>query len=211
MANPQPALPGPLPDEEFIDDSLMHRIQSGDHGALDEALSLYWIPLVRYASGFLGSSDAAEDAAQEVFVRLWRHRHEWSATESLRAYLYRILRNHLLNERRAQRVRSRWRERVLRKRLRDPATPVEIAEHGELSEAVRAALDALPPRRREVFTLARFHGLSYREIAETLDVSPQTVANQMSAALTTLRERLAPFLSEKEGVPYLRVVPGSRS
>jgi len=201
MANPHPAFPEPLPDQEFVDDSLMHRIQSGDHNALDEALSMYWGPLVRYASGFLGSSDAAEDAAQEAFVRLWKHRHEWSPTESLRAYLYRILRNHLLNERRAQRVRARWRDKVLCRKPRGPFTPLELAEHGELNTAVCAALDKLPPRRREIFTLARHHGLSYREIAETLDVSPQTVANQVSAALTTLREQLAPFLRHSNRAP----------
>jgi len=210
MATPYSAVPDLAVDQRPEDADLMHRIQAGHHDALDEALSLYWEPLVRYARGFLGSADAAEDAAQEAFVRLWKHRNDWSANESLRAYLYRILRNHLLNERRAQRVRARWRERMLRRRPRGPATPIENAEYGELNAAVRAALDELSPRRREVFTLARFHGLSYREIAETLDVSPQTVANQMSATLTTLRERLTPILSIADDVPHLRLVSSRR-
>jgi len=205
MATPHPSVLDLAVDERPDDADLMHRIQSGEHRALDEALSEYWEPLVRYASGFLGSSDAAEDAAQEAFVRLWKHRNKWSATESLRAYLYRILRNYILDERRAQRVRSRWRERALLRKPHGPMTPVEYLEHGELSDAVSTALADLPPRRREVFTLARFHGLSYAEIAEAMDVSPQTVANQMSAALSTLRERLAPFLAPPDR-PHLWLV-----
>jgi len=206
MADPRPSFSEISAAPESGGATLMERIQAGDPGALNEALAEFWEPLVRYAHSFLGSSDAAEDAAQETFVRLWRHREEWSATESLRAYLYRIIRNHLMNERRAQRVRARWRDRVLRRPPRGPTTPMEITEHGELADAVRAAIEDLPPRRREVFILARFHGLSYGEVAETLDVSPQTVANQMSAALKTLRERLAPFLVSGDGVRHLRLV-----
>jgi RNA polymerase sigma-70 factor (ECF subfamily) len=56
---------------------------------------------------------------------------------------------------------------------------------------VESAITALPERRREIFVLSRYHGLSYREIAEVLEISPQTVANQLSAALATLRESLA--------------------
>lgn len=202
-----------LPDrpaaEEHSDAALMGRIQADDSAALDEVLASYWEPLVLHARSFLGSQDAAEDAAQETFVRFWRHRHAWTASESLRAYLFRILRNHLLNERRAERVRARWRDRVLRRVTRGPSTPVELVERGELSDAVRAALEDLPARQCEVFMLARFHGLSYKEIAESLNVSPQTVANQMSAALSRLRARLTPFLNSSDG-SHLRLVPTRR-
>lgn len=199
--------PGVSADGKPDETDLMRRIQSGDHTALDEALTRYWAPLVRYAQGFLHSRDAAEDAAQEAFVRLWKGRGEWTPTGSLQGYLYRILRNHLLNERRAQRVRARWHERVLRREIKRPPTPLEMTEGGELADAVREALEQLPPRRREVFTLIRFHGFSYGEVAETLGISPQTVANHMSAALSALRTRLAPFLPSPDR-PHLRVLPG---
>lgn len=210
-------MPSPFPAHEDLEkgkedarSSWMTRIQAGDHAALEEVLAEYWEPLVRYSRSFLGSRDAAEDAAQETFVRLWRHRNEWCASESIRAYLYRILHNHLLNERRARKVRARWRDQAVRRKPRGPATPIELAERSELSDAVKEALAALPPRRREVFTLARFHGLSYAEIAEVLNVSPQTVANQMSAALSTLRDRLSPFLANS-GLAHLRLLPDRRN
>jgi RNA polymerase sigma-70 factor (ECF subfamily) len=68
-----------------------------------------------------------------------------------------------------------------------------------LEDAFREALGALPPRKREVFTLARFQGLSYAEIAGVLGTSPQTVANQMSAALQQLRVALRSFRGADHG------------
>jgi RNA polymerase sigma-70 factor (ECF subfamily) len=75
-------------------------------------------------------------------------------------------------------------------------TPLELAERAELREVLIKAVDALPPRRREVFVLARFHGRSYRDIADIMDISPQTVANQVSAAVRDLRRRLRPEMAK---------------
>jgi RNA polymerase sigma-70 factor (ECF subfamily) len=57
-------------------------------------------------------------------------------------------------------------------------------------------IDELPPKRREVFVLARFHARTYRDIAEIMDISPRTVANQLSAAVRDLRKRLQPELAK---------------
>jgi RNA polymerase sigma-70 factor, ECF subfamily len=68
--------------------------------------------------------------------------------------------------------------------------PDEHAMERELQIRLREALLSLPARRREIFDLARFQGLTYQEIAEVLSLSPQTVANQVSAAFRSLREVL---------------------
>lgn len=176
------------------DRSLMERIHSGDPAALDTVLVRYWAPLVSYAKRLLSDEDAAEDVVQETMLRVWRLRRQWTPTQKLRGFLYQITRNLALNERKKGRVRKGWEQ----KRGREPqgytATPIELLERTELREALDQAIEALPPRRREVFILSRYHGHKYREIAEIMDVSPQTVANQMSAALDELRERLRPQL-----------------
>ncbi len=73
----------------------------------------------------------------------------------------------------------------------DPLTRVQ---ESELRAAARDAVEALPRRRREIFRLVRQRGLSYREAAETLGISPKTVANQMSLAMNNLRSALEPHL-----------------
>ena len=75
-------------------------------------------------------------------------------------------------------------------------TPAEETIAADLRRAAAQAVSDLPPKRQEVFRLAREEGLSYAEIASVMDVSPQTVANQMSLALADLRRALSPFLAE---------------
>jgi RNA polymerase sigma factor (sigma-70 family) len=79
---------------------------------------------------------------------------------------------------------------------RSVATPLDEAGASELAERISAALASLPARRREVIELARFQGLSYREIADVMGISPQTVANQMTQAMHQLRELLGDRLYE---------------
>jgi RNA polymerase sigma-70 factor, ECF subfamily len=70
-------------------------------------------------------------------------------------------------------------------------------EENELLRYFERAVSHLPPRRQEIFVLARAHGLSHQEIAEVMKISPQTVANQMSAALADLRQALGPLLDRQ--------------
>jgi RNA polymerase sigma-70 factor, ECF subfamily len=166
--------------------SIMERIHGGDRSAMDELLQTYWAPLVSYAQQIVRSRDTAEDVVQEVALRIWERRNEWTPTDRLQAFLYRTTRNEALNQRRGRRTRDRILGSLPLLRRTGPS-PEEISRDSDLSRSVRRAIDSLPPRRREIFILARFHGQSHREIAEILDISPQTVSNQMSSALSQLR------------------------
>ena len=77
-------------------------------------------------------------------------------------------------------------------RIRDWASlsPAETLERDELKAVIQESIDALPERRREVYVLSRQHGLTYKEIAIVMDISPKTVDTQMVAALKFLRKRL---------------------
>jgi len=170
----------------------MERIHSGDSSALHQVLDRYWTPLVSYARRLVADGDTAEDIVQETMLRLWNQRAEWTPTQQLQGFLYRITRNLALNEQKRSRLRSGWVTRSAQEPVDAPSTPLELVEMAQLRATLDQAIDALPPKRREVFILARYHGHSYREIAEIMGISPQTVANQMSAALNDLREILRP-------------------
>jgi RNA polymerase sigma-70 factor, ECF subfamily len=183
------------------DSDLLTEIRASDPAAFDEAMRRHWTPLLRYAAGLATDGDAAEDAVQEAFVRLWARRQKWRTSESLRALLFRMVRNDLLNHSRARRTRDRLLGRLACRPKRSPATPAQLTEQNDLAGAIDRAVASLPDRRREVFVLIRHSGLSYREAAGVMGVSPQTVANQMSAALITLREQLAPYLESENSEP----------
>ncbi|MEP7382766.1 MAG: sigma-70 family RNA polymerase sigma factor [Gemmatimonadota bacterium] len=159
-----------------------------DYGTL---LARHWGPLVGFATSILRSDESSEDIVQSAFVRLWEERTPREAEHEV-AWLYRTVRHLALNERRWRRVRATWRAQVLAQARLAPEPDEEEANEPR----VRSAVAALPRRRREVFELARFHGLSYRQIATALSLSPQTVANHMSAALRDLRVALGDLLQE---------------
>lgn len=167
----------------------MRRLRLGSTSALAELMKLYWPPLVRYATRLVGSIDVAEDLVQEAFVSIWKRRATWSPTGTPRAFLYQVTRNLASKHHRRLFVRRRAVELVRVESLR-PATPQEDVEREELRAAFEAALAELPPRRREAFVLARYHQMSLKEIGEVMGTSPQTVANQISAAAADLRRRL---------------------
>jgi RNA polymerase sigma factor (sigma-70 family) len=170
--------------------SLMEEIREGSPRAFQELVDRLWPELVRFAVWDNGDPDAARDAVQEAFIDFWRRRDSWVQAGSPRAYLYRAVRHQLLDEQRRKKVRESW---AARERLRlppRPADPGEVLAATRAEEAFAEAVASLPPRRREAFSLVVLRGLSHREAAEVLDVSEQTVANQVSTALREVREIL---------------------
>ena len=173
----------------------LERIRSGDSEALGLLLRETWAPLVRYLLTFLDSIEAAEDAAQEAFVRLWEHRDRWESG-SARAMVFRIGRNVALDFRRRTEVRRRWRRDHRHDPTYSPPTPEEELTGAEFLLRFREALESLPPRRREVFELIRLRGLSHRDAAEVLEVSDRTVANHLMLAMKDMKEMLSEFPAE---------------
>jgi RNA polymerase sigma-70 factor (ECF subfamily) len=166
----------------------MVQVAASDVAALDELVRRFWGPLTAYASRMLGDRDAGKDVAQTAIIRLWQRRVEWRAG-SVRAYLIRLTRNLCLDDARRNDVRTRLSHAVRDALSPASPTPADTLDEEELRLAVDQAIQALPPRRREVFILAYLQGLSYNEIAETLGISPSTVSNQLVAAVKELRER----------------------
>ncbi|MEP6689580.1 MAG: sigma-70 family RNA polymerase sigma factor [Gemmatimonadaceae bacterium] len=174
-------------DAAATDDlALVERLRRGDEGALDVLLLRFWAPLVAYAERLADTRDAAEDIAQRAFYRVWERRAEWRPTGSLRGLLYRVAHNLAVSERRAGQAHERA-ARVHVDRIAQVRTPLEAVEEAQLRARLERAIQALPTRRRQVFVLRCLHDLSYKEIAVVMGTSTQTVANQLSHALTTLR------------------------
>lgn len=186
----------PNPDSAHNDvlTSLMGEIRGGSEPALGQLMDLCWPELVRYAASQLGDVDLARDMVQEAFIQVWERRRGWRPRGSARAYLYRIVRHLVIDEKRRRAVRRRWLDRQGRDdamRGGQAATPADVLDARLLADRFRAAVASLPDRRREVFELVFQRGLSHAEAAAVMNVSSQTVANQMSAALRTVRRAVA--------------------
>ena len=178
---------------------LLARIARGDRGAFEQLFREHYAALVRFGEGLLRSRELAEDTVQEVLLNLWRQREVVRVDDSVRAYLYRAVRNRALNQIRNERVRREAVPQLVLESLSEGEAGDAGVLETELETAVRTAIAELPPRCREVFELSRVRGLRYSEIAETLGISIKTVETQMGRALRSLRGRLRLYLGQGEG------------
>lgn len=171
----------------------MARMRAGSVEAFDALFRQHYPRLVAAAQSLLHDRDAAEEVAQEVMLELWRRREELVVESGLRGYLHRAVRNRALNRIRHERT-VRQAEPLLAQEAVRPAPADREAREHEIDAALRRAMDAMPPRCREVFELSRVHRLRYAEIADTLEISIKTVEAQMGKALRIAREHLEPWL-----------------
>jgi RNA polymerase sigma-70 factor (ECF subfamily) len=187
MAEPRSAEDSHAIDPEELE--LMERVQEGDLKAFDALVDRLWPKTFLYAQHLTHNRERAHDIAQEAFTRLWQRKDDWKVSGAVGAWLFRTARNLVISDARKARVRQRW-SWIHREQAVAPRTPLEVVESNEVRAAVEEAIEQLPERRREVFTLFHLYGMSHREIASILDIQPQSVANHLHRALADLRVSL---------------------
>ena len=138
-------------------------------------------------------SGACGPLLQDVLLRVWKNRETLEISTTYKAYLYRAAMNMALDHLQKHKRQVAWDDARVPEPSRNATTEHLDREEAEL--AVAGALEALPPQCRAVFVMSREEGMSYRQIAEALNVAPKTVENQMGKALRLMRERLSGFMS----------------
>jgi RNA polymerase sigma-70 factor (ECF subfamily) len=176
-------------DDRAPDAALLERLAGDDASALDALLARYWQPLTLFITRLTGSVEAAEDAVQEAFCRLWERRRSWRGEGSVNGLLFRLARNSAISAHRREDAEAR--AVSVAGEAAPPHHEIPEMPNDQLRAALERAIAELAPRRREVFLLRVVHDLSYKEIAGVMGTSTQTVANQLSTALRELRTRLA--------------------
>lgn len=168
-------------------------IQAGDHSAFERLFYAYAEELCTFAAQHIGDAKA-EDVVQTVFCDLWNRRAKWYPQGSVKAYLFRAVRNTSLDHLKHLRVKQAWEvEEKERDRTSAQISPADVLQHQELELAMKQAVENLPERRRLIYRMAHHHDMSYAEIASALDIAPKTVENQIGRALKALRAHLARF------------------
>jgi RNA polymerase sigma-70 factor (ECF subfamily) len=206
------AIPGA--GEVDADWDLLARAAGGESGAFTRLVERHQDRLVGLCFRWLGDREEARDAAQEVFLRAFRHAGRVEPRGRLFTWLYRIAINHCLNQLRRRRIVRFFSFQAPGGQGRDgesapelePADPAPGAESALLARErwrrTRAVLDRLPENQRVVVVLAKFEGLSGREIAETLGITEGAVESRLVRAMRRLaaQEDRAPGVSiRREG------------
>ena len=171
------------------DAELAARIRDGDSAAFKTLYFRYFEKLYQFTWYRIRASEQARDLTQEVFARLWRNREGLDPEKSVKAYLYRIAHNLIINHLQRQTI-----ERNYLSTLSEDSFIMHPSGDRNLCKSIARAIKDLPEKFRIVFMLHRFEEFTYADIAESLGISIKTVEKRMSIALKILREKLAHWL-----------------
>lgn len=175
-----------LPEETEL--QWIAQAQEGDRHAFGELVYHYREGVINVVYRMCGDANLAEDAAQEAFIRAWQNLPRYQPRSPFRNWVYRIATNVALDVLRRERDTVDIDDMPLTASSLDPEATVE---RNERAVQVRQAVLALAPASRIVLILREYEGLSYKEIAETLDIPVGTVMSRLNYARTQLRETLS--------------------
>ncbi|PTX55020.1 RNA polymerase sigma-70 factor (ECF subfamily) [Melghirimyces profundicolus] len=176
----------------------LERAKNGDPEAFSGIVRSHQHRVYNLALRMLRDPDEAKDATQDIFIKLHSRLKNFRHSSRLSTWVYRVATNHLLDQlRRAKRERTRrinrpWKEVTHLRNDPRSEDPAVVVNQEEVRQIVGEAVDELPDLYRTVIVLHYQQGLSYREIAEILGVSPRTVGTRIHRAKARLRSRLDP-------------------
>ena len=193
---------------EPSDVEVLGRAAQGDGDDFEVLVRRHQDRVLAVCQRLLGDREEARDAAQEVFLKVYRKAGRFRPRAKVSTWVYRIAVNHCLNRLRRRKVVRFLSFGTLTGREgsdpssgevdapafdpEDPGPGAEAAlEARRRGAATRRALDRLPESQRAVVVLAKFEGLSYREIAEVLGITPASVASRLFRAMRQLEKALA--------------------
>ena len=184
------ARPAALGAREDPDAELVRLAGAGDRAAAAELVERHSTRIYRIAYRLLGDAGAAEDVAQETFLRLWRHAGSWKpGAAKFSTWLARVATNLCYDRlRRRREVNDEAPERA-----DDAAGPAQLLFQTQAGAAVREAMADLPERQRTALTLCTFEEMTNIEAAAVMEVSVEALESLLSRGRRGLRQRLEPM------------------
>ncbi len=176
------------------DRSLIEEVKKGSYLAFDKLFTKYGEQLFCFIYSMLKSSDDAKEIVQEVFVKVWEKRQTLNEDLSFKSFLFSIAYNDVISGFRKKASERKYLEHLSWDSNELAISPDLEVEYKMLSEQIDEIVGTMPAKRRGVFMLSRFEGLSHAEISAKLNISPKTVENHISISLRTLRTELGEYL-----------------
>ena len=178
------------------DEIIVERALTGDAEAFGELVRRWERRIFALTYGMLGREEDARDATQETFLSAFRNLRNFRGEAKVSSWLHRIAVNQCISRQRRAKVRS---ESALEEEQETSFatlhshSPAHVAEGRQQTAAVRRAINSLPIELRQVVVMKEFEELTFREIADALDVPLSTVKSRLYTALKQLQMRLQKF------------------
>ncbi len=165
---------------------------------IEEIYRKYWSPLHGFLKKQLLNDAEAADVAQDAYLRM-AALDKPEELEQPRAFLYKTARNLLIDRARANATRTRHREAECSQHAQNPLLAPSVEEQAAANEALGvlgAAIESLPPRRRQVFVLHKLHHMSHVEITRELGISRHAVDKHLFRALGQIQKEFEEYFEE---------------
>lgn len=184
------------------DENIVERALTGDADAFGELVRRWERRIFALAYGMLGREEDARDATQETFIAAFRNLRGFRGEAKVSSWLHRIAVNQCITRQRRAKVRG---ETALEDEVEKNAgsfaapttySPAGVVESRQVTQAVRRAVNSLPVELRQVIVMKEFEELTFKEIADALDLPLSTVKSRLYTALKQLQMRLQKFTSE---------------
>ena len=176
-------------EEYVVNCVIMREVFHITHSSFRQLFDNMFEPLCCFLAYYTTDRMIIEEVVQDVFIKLWEDR-DLLRIESVNAYLYTSARNRMLNyirdEKRRNTLIEQWAQHETEKRRSEDCFDIN-----EFTQRVENAIDTLPDKCRNIFNLSKKDMLTYKQIAERLDISVKTVEAQMGIALRKIREHLS--------------------
>ncbi len=179
---------------DHIEAEWIKKIRNNDSRVFEKLVGKYFEPLYRFAWRYVKDQQSAENIVQDVFLKTWRNRKNLDPSLSISSYLYRAVRNNSLNYLRSEKNVQHSIDDVNIMQFSGKDPEEEYIEK-DRNAAINAAINELPEKCRIIFLMKKYDGLTYSEIADTLNISQKTVENQIGRAFKILRKSLAEILT----------------
>ena len=189
--------------ENYTDAEVMLRVKAGDQSAFDFLVQKYRRPLVSFMYRMARNTAAAEDLAQEVFLRVYRSRQSYEASAKFTTWLYRIATNLAVNHARDTRKERPEVTMSLDEPDAETGTTMDVADDTMTAEAlvrrermlaIRSKVEALPERQKLAVIMHKYQQMDYKQIADVLKLSESATKSLLFRAYETLREQLKEFV-----------------
>ena len=162
--------------------------------SFDRIYVMYYSHMLRFAKEYVVFEEDAENVVQDVFLLLWEKREVLDIRISLVSYLFSLVKNRSLDYLRHKVVAEEYKQELSFKLMSLEQLNYTFSSEEEIEKVIANAIDKLPERCREIFLKSRIEGMKYREIAEELNISANTVENHIAIALKKLRVELKDYL-----------------
>ncbi len=167
---------------KILDTTLISALRKDDHRAFDQLFHKYSPTLYSFVVSIIKDEPESEEVVQDIFLKIWEKRKELQPESSFKSYLFTIALNATKKIYRQKLQDNKYKQKIAIELGSNNSSDLSMVEYKNLLDYVDTIINRLSPARREIFIRSKKDGLKNSEIAEILNISEQTVKNQLVAA-----------------------------